>query len=218
MEFKVFDLGLVEFKQAWEFQKEIFQKVKNGLLESGLILCQHYSVITLGRSADKKNILISEQGLRDKGISVYPIERGGDVTYHGPGQLMVYPVFNLNYFKKDIHLFLRNLEQAVIDFLGQWGIEANRRLGLTGVWIKTEKIASVGITIRNWITFHGLSINVKRDDLDNFCLIRPCGMNITMTSIETILNSQIKMESVKEKISPIFKEVFNDQGSFAGIR
>ena len=100
---EIFDLGLIDFSRAWSFQKEIFNRVKSGQLKSALILCSHYPVITLGRTANRKNILASEQTLKSKGIPLYEIERGGDVTYHGPGQLSVYPIFNLNYFKRDIH-------------------------------------------------------------------------------------------------------------------
>ena len=120
MEFKVFDLGLIDFEKAWQFQKEIFQEVKNNNFEAALILCQHYPVITLGRQGKKENIRVSPNELKDNCINVYEIERGGDVTYHGPGQLIAYPIFNLSYLKKDIPLFLRQLEDVVINFLWDW--------------------------------------------------------------------------------------------------
>jgi len=211
MQFKIFNSGLVDFKKIWDFQKQILQAVKNQEIPSALILCQHYPVITLGRTANKKNILISEGELRNRGIQICEIERGGDVTYHGPGQLMLYPVFNLNYLKKDIHWFLRQLEEAVIVYLSDMGIKGQRRPGLTGVWVNGKKIASIGIAIRNWITFHGLSINIKRDDLANFSLIRPCGMDIEMTTLETILERNIEIESVKENLIHKFREIFNCQ-------
>ena len=211
MQFKIFNSGLVDFKKIWDFQKQILQAVKNQEIPSALILCQHYPVITLGRTANKKNILISEGELRNRGIQICEIERGGDVTYHGPGQLMLYPVFNLNYLKKDIHWFLRQLEEAVIVYLSDMGIKGQRRPGLTGVWVNGKKIASIGIAIRNWITFHGLSINIKSDDLANFSLIRPCGMDIEMTTLETILERNIEIESVKENLIHKFREIFNCQ-------
>lgn len=197
MQFRFFDLGLVEFKQAWDFQKEIFAKVKNNEFNAGLICCQHYPVITLGRSANRSHILINQNELTAKGISIYEIERGGDVTYHGPGQLVIYPILNLNYFKKDIDLFLRNLEGIVITLLAKFAIIAKRYRGLTGVWVERKKIASIGIAIKHWITFHGLAINIKNDDLENFSLIRPCGMDIMMTSMETVLNKEVSINSVK---------------------
>ena len=210
MEFEVFDLGLVDFLKTWSFQKETFNKVRNNLISSALILCRHYPVITLGRLTDKNNILASEQELKVKGINVYAIERGGDVTYHGPGQLTIYPVFDLNYFGRDIHSFLRFLEEVVIDFLAEFGIYAMRRAGLTGVWLNTEKIASIGISVKNWISFHGLSINVTSDDLDNFRFIRPCGINIKMTSMETLLKEKPSLEILKEIIINKFKSKMRD--------
>lgn len=198
MEFKVFDLGLVEYKKAWDFQKEIFSAVKNNRLTRALILCQHYPVITIGRTADRKNILFSEQELSAKGIRTYEIERGGDVTYHGPGQLVVYPIFNLSYFKRDIHLFLRKLEEIAIQILSVFGISGARKTGLSGVWVGESKIASIGIAIKNWITYHGLALNIKSDDLINFSLIRPCGRDIIMTSLESLLKRKIGIERIKE--------------------
>lgn len=203
---KIFDLGLADFRKAWDFQKEIFQAVKSEEFSKALIISQHYPVITLGRSANKKNILLGERELTLKGIQTYSIERGGDVTYHGPGQLIAYPIFNLNYIKKDIRFFLRYLEGVVIEFLSDFGIKPLRRPGLTGVWIGKEKIASIGIAVKNWITFHGLSINIKKDDLHNFSLIRPCGMALKMTSLETVLGRAIEFNCIKEGLIKKFGE------------
>ena len=209
MEFKVFDLGLIDFEKAWQFQKEIFQEVKNNNFEAALILCQHYPVITLGMQGKKENIRVSPNELKDNGINVYEIERGGDVTYHGPGQLIAYPIFNLSYLKKDIHLFLRQLEDVVINFLWDWGIKGLRYCGLTGVWVGKQKITSIGIAIKSWITFHGLSINIKKDDLANFALVKPCGMAIEMTSLETVLGRNIGIDEIKENLIDKFRGVFS---------
>ena len=208
MDFRVFNLGLVDFKKALQFQKKIFQEIKNNYFNSALILCRHYPVITMGRQGSTENIKVSSFELRNRGIHMYEIERGGDVTYHGPGQLTVYPIFNLAYLKKDIHLFLRQLEGLVIDFLSDFGIKGLRYKGLTGVWIDKNKVASIGIAIRNWITFHGMSINIKKDDLDNFSLIKPCGMDIEMTSLETALGKNIEIEQMKEIFTHKFKDTF----------
>ena len=208
MDFRVFNLGLVDFKKALQFQKETFQEIKNNYFNSALILCRHYPVITMGRQGSAENIKVSSFELRNRGIHMYEIERGGDVTYHGPGQLTVYPIFNLAYLKKDIHLFLRQLEGLVIDFLSDFGIKGLRYKGLTGVWIDKNKVASIGIAIRNWITFHGMSINIKKDDLDNFSLIKPCGMDIEMTSLETALGKNIEIEQMKEIFTHKFKDTF----------
>lgn len=209
MQFKAIDLGVTDFQAGYAAQKEIFSQVKSGALESALIICRHEPVITLGRVAKKENILLSQNQLSDRGIEVYAIERGGDVTYHGPGQMTAYPIFNLAYLKKDIHLFLRQLEDVIKAFLGDFGIKGEIRPGLTGVWADREKIASIGISIRNWITFHGLTINVKKDDLANFSLIRPCGMNIRMTSVESLLNKEVDINAIKENLIRHFKQVFN---------
>ena len=209
MSFKIFDLGLANFQRALDFQKETHSAVKNNGLSSALILCRHYPVITLGRPAHRENILITEAELRNRGIAVYEIERGGDVTCHGPGQLMVYPVFNLNYLKKDIHWFLRQLEETVIVYLSSLGIKGERRPGLTGVWINRRKISSIGIAIKNWTTFHGLSLNVLNSDLANYKLIKPCGMNIEMTSLEDELGRIIEFESVNEGLIRRFQGVFS---------
>ena len=210
MQLEILDLGLVDFKDAWRLQKEALLAVKNNTCLSRLILCQHYPVITLGRSANKRNLLYNETALAVKGIPVYEVERGGDVTYHGPGQITVYPIFNLNYFKKDIHLFLRNLENLIIDLLAGFGINGIRYPGLTGVWIRDEKIASIGIAIKNWITFHGISLNIKSLDLENFNFIRPCGMDIKMTSLENILRKQVEIQELKD----IFVQKFRKHFSF----
>lgn len=212
---KILDLGLADFPEAWHFQKKTFQEVKNGFYQSALILCRHYPVITLGKQADKKNILASPEQLKNKGIRIYKVERGGDVTYHGPGQLMIYPIVNLTYFKPDIHLFLRNLEEVTLRILSEFGIKAERKAGFTGVWVEGGKIASIGIAIKNWITYHGLALNIKSDDLDNFSLIRPCGLDIMMISMESVLGREIDIGKVKEILKRSWQD---DQGSFAGIR
>jgi len=198
MAIEIFDLGLIDFKSAYAFQKSIFEDVKSGKIDSALITCSHPPVLTLGRQIKPQNILASADELRRNGISVEQIERGGDVTYHGPGQLIAYPLFNLALYRKDIHWFLRKLETVIINLLAGFGIEAERRQGLTGVWVGEKKIASIGIAIRSWITFHGLSINIKKDDLANFRLIRPCGMDIEMTSMESVLGDDIEISAVKE--------------------
>jgi lipoate-protein ligase B len=209
MEFEIFDLGLVDFKEFLEFQKGVFGYVKSGSFKSALVLCRHFPVITLGRRALMENIRVSEAELKSKGIQIYSIERGGDVTYHGPGQITAYPIFDLGRLKKDVHLFLRQLEQVVIDLLSDFGIKGIRCSGLTGVWVGKQKIASIGIAIRSWITFHGLSINIKKDDLDNFRLIRPCGMDIEMTSLETVLGREIEAVTIKDILIRRFEDAFN---------
>ncbi len=222
MELKIFDLGLVEFEKAWKFQKEIFQQVRSGDFDFALILCRHYPVITLGRNAKKENLLVSLEELKNKGIERFEIERGGDITYHGPGQVTIYPIFNLVHLKKDIHWFLRELEQVVIEFLADFGVYSQRKSGFTGVWLGERKIASIGVSIRHWITFHGVSINIKATDLDNFKLIRPCGMDIEMVALEQLIGREIEIEKIKNnlvhKFASLCKEVCHGQSSLAGVR
>jgi len=228
---KVFDLGLTDFKNAWQFQKNIFHAVKSHELEFGLVLCRHHPVITSGRFARGENILAAQEELQAKGIEVVAVERAGDMTYHGPGQLISYPIFDLKLTKKDIHLFLRQLEEVILRLLSDLGIRATRNPGFTGVWVGERKIASIGIAIKGWISFHGLSLNVKKDDLENFRLIRPCGLDVEMVSVETILNREVGIEELKTRMIRHFQEVFEvsdadlirevrqyDQGILAGIR
>jgi len=213
--FKILDLGLIDFKKAWDLQKEVYSAVKNEGLFSALIFCRHHPVITLGRPATRKNILAAESDLSSRGIQIYEIERGGDVTYHGPGSMNVYPIFNLGYFKKDIRWFLRTLEETVIGLLSDFGIKGLRYLGLTGVWVDTadgeKKIASIGIAIRQWVTLHGLSLIIKEADLKDFRYIRPCGMDIKMTSLQTLLSRDIEMGDIKERLIRKFEEAFSNE-------
>lgn len=197
MRFKTFDLGIIEYTAAQKAQKEIFDEVRSGKIESALIFCRHYPVITLGRHTDQRNILASAEELSARQIKVYRTDRGGAVTYHGPGQLMVYPVFNLNLLKKDLHWYLRKLEDAAINFLAGMNLRAARLPGLTGVWIDKKKIASIGIAVKNWISFHGLSLNCRKTDIESFRLIRPCGMDITMISLEEALGRKIDFTTIK---------------------
>ena len=198
MENKILDLGLVDYQKALQLQKDNFELIKSGSLKSVLVFCRHYPVITLGRRAKIENIKIDMQSLSSRKIPVYPVERGGDVTYHGPGQLVIYPLIHLEAYKKDIHFFLRCLEKTVIMVLSEFGIKASAKAGFTGVWAGERKICSIGITVRNWISYHGLALNVSKSDLANFSLIKPCGLDIEMTSMETILNQEIKFIDVQK--------------------
>ncbi len=205
MQRPIIDLGLVDYCQALQRQKELFEQVRSGALRSALVFCRHHPVITLGRQAKTEALKADRDLLSCLGIPVYPIERGGNVTYHGPGQLMVYPIVALIDFKKDIRLFLRWLELSVVDVLEEFGIDSCLRDGLTGVWVGERKICSIGIAVKNWISYHGLALNVGKDDLANFSLIRPCGMDIKMTSLETVLKSAVSFAEVQKKITRRFE-------------
>lgn len=206
--FEILDLGLVNYEASLSVQQELAGDIFSGRRVNTLILCEHNPVITLGRLADKKNILILDKELKARGIDIKNITRGGDVTLHLPGQLVVYPVFDLRLLGRDINLFLRKLERSAILLLEGCGISAQTKAGITGVWVANKKIASIGIAVSRWIAYHGMSVNVNCN-LDLFSLIRPCGQDIMMTSI---LNENAAdgydMETVKKRAADKFNEVF----------
>ncbi len=213
MEFEIIDIDLINYQRAWDIQREIFSQVKERKISGALIICRHRPVITMGRNGKEENILSDKRQLEKKDIKIYNIERGGDVTYHGPGQLCVYPILNLTYYRKDLNWFLRNLETLLIETLSEFNIKAESKSGDTGVWVGARKIASIGIAVKHWITFHGASLNVKKRDLANFSLIRPCGQDIIMTSMEDVLRKEVKITAVKKTLVRCWYE----KGAFARI-
>lgn len=215
------DLGLIDYLEAYNFQKKLLDQIKQGKSDSSIVLCQHYPVITIGRLGNMKNILVSKDFLEQKNIQTIYIDRGGDVTYHCPGQLVVWPLIDLKKYKKDLHNFLNNLEKVLITTLASFGIRAAKLSGKRGVFVQEEKIASIGIGVSQWVSFHGVSLNIK-DDINGFNFIRPCGLDVKMTSMEKLLNQNIDLELVKGKILEKFKiifdlEVYNDTSNLARI-
>ncbi len=209
MQFEYCDLGIIDFSQAYLVQKNTLREIREKKTPNKLILCEHKPVITRGRtSLYSDNILASSKLLEENKISIVDTDRGGDVTYHGPGQLIVYPLIDLNTYKKDIRIFLRVIENIIIDFLKEFSIKASRKDGFTGVWFSDEKIASIGIAIRHWITYHGLAVNINTN-LDHFKFIKPCGLNCNMTSLKKILNKTIDINECKHIIINKFKTNFN---------
>lgn len=210
--FNVLDLGCVEYHYGLTLQRSLVDDIRFGRKESTVVLCEHNPVITLGRQAKKENILQSLDKVMARGVDIVKCNRAGDVTLHLPGQLVVYPIFDLKLLGKDIHLFLRNLEQTVIVLLQGFGIAAGRKEGLTGAWVGDRKIASMGIALSHWISSHGLSLNVNCD-LRLFSLIRPCGRDIMVTSIaQELTQCPLEMNRVKENIVIAFREVFGRGG------
>lgn len=202
------DLGLKDYQQCWVFQERLVKRRIYSQMEDSLILVEHFPVITLGRQGKEEDILASPEFLRQKKISLFRINRGGRVTFHGPGQLVAYPILDLSLDQKDIHQYIRNLEKVVIKSLGKLGIEGRSISGCTGVWVGKKKIASIGIGVKRWITYHGLSLNVNID-LSYFSLINPCGLyENDMTSLAEILGPEVKMDSVKNLFVNSFCEVF----------
>jgi len=212
-DFKVEDLllldkGCAKYEEIWNLQKDLVKKRIQGEIIDTLILVEHPPVITLGKRAKKEEILVSEDFLFQHKIEYFYVERGGRVTFHGPGQLVAYPVINLSLDGKDIHRYLRNLEEVIIRVLKKIGIEGERIKGYTGVWVKGEKVASIGIGVRRWVTYHGLALNVNTD-LSYFSLINPCGIKSSkITSLSRILHSPLDMKEIKNLFLKYFCEVF----------
>lgn len=194
--------------RVWQMQKDISRRVADKLSPATLILCRHYPVITLGRQAAAMSLKRSPEEITRRGIALVCVERGGDATYHGPGQLTVYPVIDLRQLKKDIHWFLRSLEDVVIGALSDFCLQAHRIKGLTGAWVKEGKIASIGIAVRQWVAYHGMSINIEKSDMPNFNLIFPCGMDVKVASIEGCLGRKINKHSFKGVLVNRFSKVF----------
>ena len=218
-------LGLIDYKEAWDFQEEIFQntigekiRIRNGetdlITKNYLLFCQHPHVFTLGKSGSEDNLLLNESELTENNASFYKINRGGDITYHGPGQLVAYPIFDLDHFFSDIHKYLRFLEQAVIDTLLEYNIESSRVEGLTGVWIegdtpRARKICALGVKSSRWVTMHGIGFNIN-SDLSYFSHIIPCGIDDkSVTSMQKELGFELDFEEVsqvlKEKLAIQFE-------------
>lgn len=235
------DLGVIDYKEAWDLQEKLFAENVNIKLEhrrqeleresivngqqsteilppattNHLLFCEHPHVYTLGKSGKPENLLVDEEGLKNIHATYYKINRGGDITYHGFGQMVVYPIWDLEtYFYTDIHRFLRDLEEVVIMTLADYGIEAGRVDGLTGVWIdgenpeKARKICAMGIRCSRWITMHGIALNVNTD-MSYFEHIVPCGIDDkAVTSMQQELNRQIDLTEVKEKFAYRLSQVF----------
>lgn len=204
-ELKVIDFKkLIEYKEGLKLQKLYEEKSLNAKTDF-LLLLEHYPVITIGKSGNSLNILFNEDALKNKEVSVYHTDRGGDVTYHGPGQLVGYPILNLRYYKKDVKWYIKSLEEVLINVLNEYGIKAEIIPKLIGVWVKNKKIASIGVRIRKWITTHGFALNVN-NDLTPFSYIIPCGIkDVDITSMKEVLNKEIDMKKLKKNIIKEFK-------------
>ena len=201
----IHDLGKLLYKKTWNYQKELLKKRSNNEINDTLILVEHEPVFTLGKNADENHIL---QNCPDN-IKTYHIERGGDVTYHGPGQLVGYPILDLRNYKKSISWYMRSLEQVIIDTLFDYNITANRKKGLTGVWCNNEKIAALGVRVSRWITMHGFSLNID-PNLNHYKNIIPCGIfEHGVTSMSGVLNKTVDYEHVKKTIIKKFLYQFS---------
>jgi len=190
-ELGIIGLGRTAYGEALDLQRDLAQRrIDRSLEHDVLLLVEHPPVITLGRGSQARHLVAPKEFLAAKGVELFEVERGGDVTFHGPGQLVGYPIYDLKEHRRDLHWFLRRLEECLIQALGQFGVPAERREGYTGVWTAGRKIASIGIHVRQWVTWHGFALNVMTD-LSFFDLIVPCGIpDVTMTSIQRELGER----------------------------
>jgi len=211
----VIDLGLIGHAAAWELQKRVVAARKAGLIEDVLLLCEHPHVITLGRNGRRANLLVSEGVLRQKGVEYFEASRGGDITYHGPGQIVGYPILNLGAIKRDVVWYVRQLEEAMIRASADFQVRAQREAGKTGIWVgegaAAEKLAAIGVHISRWVTSHGFAYNVATD-LRYFDLIVPCGIGgRKATSLEKLLARQVPLEDVRGSLRKRLGEVLGLQ-------
>jgi lipoyl(octanoyl) transferase len=215
----IVDVGLIGYAEAWELQKRLVAARKAGAIEDVLLLCEHPHVITLGRNGKREHLLASEQVLRQKGVEFISSDRGGDITYHGPGQLVGYPILNLTAIRKDVVWYVRMLEEVMIRASAEFGISAERVVGKTGIWVRStddpnapgaaeEKLGAIGVHISRWVTSHGFAYNVSTD-LRYFDLIVPCGISgCQAISLEKLLERAVTRKEVTQPVVRNFGEVF----------
>jgi len=203
------DFGFIDYKEAWDLQHRLLELRKEDKIPDVFLLLEHPHTYTLGKVADPKNLVGSEEYLKANNISVYNIDRGGDITYHGPGQIVGYPIITLSDWHNDTHKYLRGLEEVIILTCSEYGIRTERKKDYTGVWIEERKIAAIGIKISNWVTMHGFAFNINTD-LNLFNGIIPCGISDKkVTSLQEELHREIPLSEVKEKLLKNFVNVFN---------
>jgi len=205
-DFEVRDLGRLDYAEAYALQKELEGRRKLGEIPDQLLIVEHPHVITMGRNGHLQNLLAQPEVLERAGISFFPTDRGGDITYHGPGQIVGYPIFDLRDWKRDVVAFVRTVEQAIIDALGSFGIAGSRVKDATGVWVDGAKIAAIGIHISRWVTSHGFALN-HTTDLSYFQYIVPCGLTKPVTSMER-LGVRVAREEVVEELVRHFQLQF----------
>ena len=204
-------LGRVAYEEALELQRHTARdRISGALAQDVLLLVEHPPVVTLGRASKGKHLIASPEFLRSKGVELFEVERGGDVTFHGPGQLVGYPIVDLKRHRLDLHWYLRKIEEALINTLADYDIIGERNPSFTGVWTKGKKIASIGVHARDWVTWHGFALNVTTD-LSYFDLMVPCGIDgVVMTSVARELGTDdVSMQDVIERVSAKFAEAFD---------
>ena len=200
----ILDLGLSDYNDTWKLQKKLQSKRILGEIEDHLLLVEHPPVFTLGKNASKQHIINNSED-----VSIIQTDRGGNITFHGPGQLVCYPILDLNHYKRSITWYMRELEQLIIDVLSEYDIKASRKKGLTGTWVKDKKIAALGVRISRWVTMHGFSLNIN-PDLNFYKNIIPCGIKeYGVTSMAKIMGNEVpSMDEVKTKMTKHFTKNF----------
>jgi lipoyl(octanoyl) transferase len=205
--FHTLQAGRVPYQTALSLQERLLEERRSRAGDI-LLLLEHPPVITLGRRARPDHLLLGSEELARRGVELATVSRGGDITWHGPGQLVGYPICDLELRGRDLHLFLRLLEDVLIDTLASYGLSGERQSGKTGVWVDGEKIASIGVGVRRWISWHGFALNVS-GDLSGFSAIVPCGLSdVTMTSLEKLLGCNIPLPQVEEQVIASFAKIF----------
>src|SRR6516162_703934 len=207
------DLGLIAYPEAYALQRRIVAARKADAIEDVFLVCEHPHVITQGRNGKREHLLVSEHVLRQKGVEFYESSRGGDITYHGPGQIVGYPIFNLSAIRRDVVWYVRMLEETMIRATAEFGIAATRLRGKTGIWVDhgrtEEKLGAIGVHISRWVTSHGLAYNVSTD-LRYFDLIIPCGIaERKTTSLEKLLSCHVALDEVKPRLARHLAELFS---------
>tara|TARA_B110000014_G_C20072696_1_gene559607 strand:+ start:224 stop:862 length:639 start_codon:yes stop_codon:yes gene_type:complete len=204
--YNILDLGMSRYEDAWNLQKQLQSQRISGQIEDHLLLVEHFPVYTLGKNSPKEHLLVQES----ESISIIQTDRGGNITFHGPGQLVGYPILDLNHYKKSVSWYMRELEQLIIDVLKEYNINAGRKKGLTGTWVRDKKIAALGVRISKWVTMHGFSLNIN-PDLKYYQGIIPCGISeYGVTSMAKILGENVpSMMEIKETLVKHFISKFS---------
>ena len=203
-------LGQLGYVEVLELQRSLArERISGAIPQDLLLLVEHPPVVTLGRSSKQKHLVASPEFLQGKGVELFEVERGGDVTFHGPGQLVGYPIIDLKRHRQDLHWYLRKIEEALINALADYGVPGERNTAYTGVWTRGKKIASIGVHARDWVTWHGFALNVTTD-LSYFDLIVPCGIDgVVMTSLARELGLEdVSMQDVRDRVTAKFAEAF----------
>lgn len=203
------DLGKISYSDCLDLQMRIVDRIYRDEIEDTLLLLEHNPVITLGRSGGEDSLLVSDDYLRLAGVELFQTDRGGNITYHGPGQLVGYPIFDLRNYGKDVHLFLRNLEKVVINAIAKFGVIGEAVPGLTGVWVNGDKICSIGVAARHWISYHGFALNVD-PNLQHWAMLHPCGLvGKKVATLKMLMEKCPSMDEVKSATIESIEQVFD---------